>query len=128
MKKILCFIVFTLSFILSNAQNRFFANDIVQAKIDSNNYMSAISYIESLEKIDIDTAWSLFPKKAYCYYKVGLHKEAKSCLGVVEEEGVETSLSEILTSYYMIEQVEKKEEAMERIVSLFENGEKEFKI
>lgn len=126
MKKILCFIVFTLSFILSNAQNRFFANDIVQAKIDSNNYMSAISYIESLEKIDIDTAWSLFPKKAYCYYKVGLHKEAKSCLGVVEEEGVESNLSEILSSYYMIEQVEKKEEAMERIVSLFENGEKEF--
>jgi tetratricopeptide (TPR) repeat protein len=126
MKKTLCLVIFLLSLVIGFSQNRFYAIDVVQAKIDSNNYMSAISYIESLEKIDIDTAWSLFPQKAYCYYKVGLHKEAKSCLGVVEEEGVESNLSEILTSYYMTEQVEQKEDAMERIISLFENGEKEF--
>ena len=126
MKKIPCLIVFALSFILLNAQNRFYADDVVQAKIDSAHYMSAISYIESLEKVDIDTAWSLFPKKAYCYYKVGLDKEAKACLEVVENEGVETNLSEILASYYMIDKAEKKEETMERVVSLIESGEKEF--
>ena len=71
MKKTLCLVIFLLSFVIGFSQNRFYAIDVVQAKIDSNNYMSAISYIESLEKIDIDTAWSLFPQKAYCYYKNG---------------------------------------------------------
>ncbi len=126
MKGFLGFISFLLFGAIGFSQNIFYADDIVQAKIDSANYMSAISYIESLEKVDIDTAWSLFPKKAFCYYKVGLHKEVKACLKVVEDEGVETSLSEILASFYMTEQVEKKEDAMERIVSLFENGEREF--
>ena len=70
------FIKFFLSFIflvLLNtvvfSQNMFYADDIVQSKIDSSRYMSAITYIESMEKIDMDTALSLYPKKAYCYYK-----------------------------------------------------------
>lgn len=126
MKSFLCFFVFFLSFIFSFSQNRFYAGDVVQAKIDSANYMSAISYIESLEKVDIDTAWSLFPKKALCYYKVGMHKEAKACLGVVGEEGVETDLSEILTLFYMIDNKEKTEDLIERVEMLFESGEKEF--
>ena len=52
MRKFLCLVVFTLSFIVSFSQNRFYAKDIVQSKIDSAHYMSAVSYIESLEKID----------------------------------------------------------------------------
>ena len=54
MKKTLCLVIFLLSLVIGFSQNRFYAIDVVQAKIDSNNYMSAISYIESLEKIDIE--------------------------------------------------------------------------
>lgn len=126
MRKFLCLVVFTLSFIVSFSQNRFYAKDIVQSKIDSAHYMSAVSYIESLEKIDIDTAWSLFAQKAYCYYKVGLHKEAKDCLKVVEEEGYETEISELLSLFYMIEDPKQKEDAIEGFISLIEIDEKEF--
>lgn len=126
MKSLLCFIGFILSFIFSFSQNRFYVSDIVQGKIDSARYMSAITYIEGIEKVDIDTAWSLFPKKAYCYYKIGKNKEAKECLKIVEEEGYDTDLSEYLTMYYLIDVPKEKEELMERLIFAFEENEKKF--
>lgn len=127
------FIKFFLSFIflvLLNtvvfSQNMFYADDIVQSKIDSSRYMSAITYIESMEKIDIDTALSLFPKKAFCYYKINKHNEAKVCLNTVESEGVENDLSEILNLYYLLDKKEEAEDLLDRLVFLIESNEEEF--
>jgi tetratricopeptide (TPR) repeat protein len=126
MRSFLCFFVLVLFSVVSFAQNRFYADDIVQAKIDSARYMSAISYIEGIEKVDIDTAWSLFPKKAFCYYKIGKHKEARLCLEIAEREDYSSQLSEILTVFYMIDSPKNMEDAIERLVELYDEGEKKF--
>lgn len=126
MKSFICFIGFILSIVFSFSQNKFYASDIVQAKIDSARYMSAITYIEGVEKVDIDTAWSLYPQKAFCYYKIGKHKEAQACLKIVEREDYQNDLSEILSIFYLSTKPKEMQETIDRLEYLLDEGEKEF--
>lgn len=126
MKSFLCFLSILLLNMVVFSQNILYSEDIVQSKIDSANYLSAISYIESMEKIDIDTALSLYPKKAYCYYKINKHNEAKACLNTIESEGLENDLTELLSLFYLLDKKEEAEDLMDRLSIFVESKEEAF--
>lgn len=126
MRGFVCFFICVFSFLFCFSQKIVYSEEIVQAKIDSSRFASAISYIEGLEKVDIDTALNLYPKKAYCFYKIGRHSDAKKCLTIIESEGLETDLTELLSLFYMIEDPNQKEDLADRLLFLLEDGEEKF--
>lgn len=125
MKKFLAYICILCSGLVAFSQQLVYSEDIVQAKMDSANYAAAIAYIDNLAKTDIDSALNLYPKKVFCYYFLGKNNEAKECLRVIEEEGLENDKTELLFAFYLSES-KNKEDMIDKLLLLFNKGEDVF--
>lgn len=126
MRCLICFLICCCLSVISSAQKVFYSEDIVQSKMDSAKFSDAIFYIESLEKVDLDSALALYPKKAFCYYYIGKHTEAKKCLSIIENEILETDKTELLKLFYMIDDKNNAEDVCDELSILLDKGEDDF--